>query len=69
MICTLKFIAVLFTVAKNGNGLCPSIDEWIKKLQDGWMEGWIETEIFIHKNKLNLASCDTLNEFRRNYAK
>ena len=27
-ICTLIFIAVIFTIAK----VCPSVDEWIKKL-------------------------------------
>jgi len=31
------FIAALFAIAKNENGLCPLMDEWIKNCRmDGW---------------------------------
>ena len=31
-ICTVMFLVVLFTVTRYENNLCPSMDEWIKKM-------------------------------------
>ena len=30
--CTTMFIAALFTIGRTWNNLCPSTDEWIKKM-------------------------------------
>ena len=55
--CTLTFTAALFTKARYGNSLCPSIDQWIKKK---WYVYTMDYYSVI-KNERNLAICDNMD--------